>query len=1582
MAENNEVHDVELPNGRIISGIPISHSAEQVQELAIRNNLATADDFFTPEVEPKEENSYLSNVARGAGERFLDLSGSLTEFGDDVSKELGVQALKAFGASRGVPSDTDELRKRFKQDESSLGKVAKQLQNVDLGYEAKYTWEKLKEDPTAINTLAYAGEQMGKSVPDMLGIMTAPAIYALARIEEVGDQRAVNSALSKLPENATAKQIETALQAEASGMEKLKGSPAVAATMALEKIGLGRLIKPKAVGSKTGLGKEIAKETGVQAGIEGLQEGGIEYLGETLGTGKELDLGEALDRGAAGAVAGGPFGGAVRAGTGSFELLKNNNVNSEETRLAAADEKQKLHDEAEQELEAQVFESKKPIAKADGDIEADGELEPQLTPKAQFDPKKNQPTKLNAYGDTYSNADIETEAKIARAANIDPDVFESNEGFIEGPMEGYVPNLRGRVSEKAQPIRLADGRVTRKHNIKKPVTYDMVRRKFKKLVGNRIVHGKLKGSSAAGTYTPKTGATRIKDKNDPEVLSHEVAHFLDMHPSMQVPFKKFYQGNPEVQQFSYTNHPKKVNEEGFAEFARLWFTQYPTVAKAAPNATKQFESLLKADPKIWEQMLDLQELSTSYYAQGGTIQGRAKYGDRRSVSDRVEDFLEKNTSSMARQKIQDKVHAAKVVGRKLMGDDSYDLPTTDNPYDLYKIAKGGAESIYEDILKEGTIYIDENGDFQKSGKGLDETLAPVKQNREVWEDFVQYMIAKRSDELTSQGREHLMERSNITGGLKLADKWSKEGIDFDSVFADYQAFNDRMLDFYVQTGFLKASQKEAFQEMNKDYVPFHRLRDNMLAAKNGRKAIHGKLTGDTANIANIEENITDGLMANIEAALESRAKRALFKMINNSKDGALFATKVPMESESATVNAGAFADRMAQTLEGLGIGISQDGNLVTNEEADTLVDVKDMQAYLEENPDLLNMFSTMVAPRTDEALIESVNTVEQNSDGTETENTEYYEVHEPLLIDMFENLQSKPYGILWDSNFALKSLMTRTVTSMLEFMTGNAARDTMHAYHVSKHGFKPVIDTAIGMFEYARKGDLYKEARRNGLLFSSNLHANTKEGRSRVQLDLPSREGYQNILDNGAKMLRAYDNFVGAAEYGTRLGEYRLAKKAGKSDAEATKEAREISGDFTAAGNSDIARTWIRSVPFMNASIVGLTRTAKAFRDEAKLYRDTKGDIDQDPAAVKELVSNFDFAKASFAAKAVPVVVFSLALDALNRKHGEENDDDRYMSETNDQRDRYWSLYYDKDKPPLRFKKPFELGMMFGRIPVIAMDYIRERDGKDMADAVAEAVSTQFGFVADTPSTTQVGLELLQNKKFTGAPIVPASLEPLIGDDTAFQATERTPLMYKKIGEKYGVSPLKLEHLTKGTLRYVEAWMTDASEAMLWDENSFGERPFKTSFIGRIKNQFVGRDAEFRTKYTDKFWELKNKAESHSLAMKRIEEKEAQLGGDISQEALEKKYPQYGKDRQIVASVAPILDDAAISIATINDMLNAIRFNSETTDGKPKSASNEFKYTAESKENEMNKYYRDRNKIFKQYFTQIEDELKKSKRKK
>ncbi|NOS39032.1 hypothetical protein GTW72_13755, partial [Staphylococcus aureus] len=138
----------------------------------------------------------------------------------------------------------------------------------------------------------------------------------------------------------------------------------------------------------------------------------------------------------------------------------------------------------------------------------------------------------------------------------------------------------------------------------------------------------------------------------------------------------------------------------------------------------------------------------------------------------------------------------------------------------------------------------------------------------------------------------------------------------------------------------------------------------------------------------------------------------------------------------------------------------------------------------------------------------------------------------------------------------------------------------------------PFISSFRGMYSFLAKDKYYQDFIRSGGGHSSRLEGATRDSQARRRVKLDEF----GVMTGPERLLSSIDNLASAFEYGTRIGEYRLAKKNMKSDMDAGFDAREISTDFSVLGANRFLTGYIRTVPFLNAMVQSQDRV---FREAA-----------------------------------------------------------------------------------------------------------------------------------------------------------------------------------------------------------------------------------------------------------------------------------------------------------------------------------------------------------------------------------------------
>ncbi len=716
--------------------------------------------------------------------------------------------------------------------------------------------------------------------------------------------------------------------------------------------------------------------------------------------------------------------------------------------------------------------------------------------------------------------------------------------------------------------------------LENPTNADSLRVYLSDIIGGRLYDSKIKNKSALGVYKRNDSAIRVKNHSDIEVMAHELAHYLDFFHNNKTKkaidsfFRSAIMKNKdEVKGVSYTTNPKLELSEGFAEFTRLWLTNYNAVNQVAPNMVKDFEAKLKKDKNLYTKMITLQEGMHSYYFQGADVMLRSKRGGELDSTAKKIQRSQIELGKDLRQKAIDKLHTIKRIETEILGD-----TPADAMHSAYKSLQmvNGHSSIMYSAMNNGIPFIKENGDITYSGKSLNAIFKPATSKGEAQVRLLEdYLVAKRASELKEQGRENLITDQEITAGLKLVEA----NPEFETIFNDYQDFNDGMLDFYVDMKLITTAQRENFKEFNKNYVPFHRITESVQYGTVPPSKIGQRLTGGTHSLGNIMENIIDGIESNIKEALISRGKSVFYKMLEDSGMGGVYATRVGTESKLVKADINRQAKNMAMIMAQLGITVSKNGQIISGDISnDPIIDISEIEENLLLNPTALEFFTHGHKPTSTTGYIDSA---------IIDDKIVYFETNDIGLVDAITSFRSNHYNEVVQGLMTVKNVMTWNITNNPLFYLANFTRDTVSAGVLSKNNFIPVVNSVKGMYHFITKSNTFKEFMASGAGYGTRRTTLGSDIQAMQMLEVNRK---WDIL---GKIISGMEYGADVFEYGTRIGDFALAKKEKKSNWQGGFESREVSTDFAIKGSDQTISGFLATVPFMKAGINGIDKTAR-----------------------------------------------------------------------------------------------------------------------------------------------------------------------------------------------------------------------------------------------------------------------------------------------------------------------------------------------------------------------------------------------------
>lgn len=968
-----------------------------------------------------------------------------------------------------------------------------------------------------------------------------------------------------------------------------------------------------------------------------------------------------------------------------------------------------------------------------------------------------------------------SEPTPAREAVSGPRAAQASRGVQAQAGATYVPLIQatGAPTSAAPTVTLgARGRPQRTVLIpSKPIRREHAMAAIERAFGVKIYQGApFKGRKMLGFFRPKNFEVRIKKHNDLEVAAHEFFHWMDRtYPAI----RQLYHRPEFRQQLKGVSYDQSKIFEGFAEFGRLFLTQE---AQAAAKAPEFYDAFVRTAEQlgILPQLNRAQDVMHAWYQQGAEKRALSKIG---KPPPSFREWWDTTTRGRVDRNIQsglDWLHSFKVVERTVKGGLQ---DATDSPYGAARLF-AGARGVVKAVLNRGTIRFDGKGDIVFTGPGLASVFEPVAEEIDA---AMAYFVGRRAEELATQSREHLFEGDEIKALLAIAER-SPKYREIQKAFEDYQAFLERMMNFYIETGLVSQEGAYVMRRMNQNYVPFNRILESLEQPNAGApRGEFKRLLGGSRNLRDTWENIIGSVNVLTSAALKNHAKQMLYRTIESGPKGQQFAVRVEAEERPVKIQPRRILEQMAKNLDGDPIA-----QQTLREMADRFAEpiIHWTGQYKPSAPDI------------DSVLVNG--------------KPRYYQIGDPLLM---ETLQ------LWNTprptNMALRILggfagtLRRGITAAPDFLLPNLIRDTANAYALSKGGQIPFVDSLRGMARSMKPNDDVWEFYANGGGFASLLHADAGALKRKLERFYVNRKiDYRTVLDTPQKLLDAFDQIASSFEYGTRIAEYRALREKGASRRQATLEARDISTDFAMRGSSELLRYVTTGVAFMNARIQGLYRLQREVAEKG-------GKVAFNPQRAMR------FTLRALVGLTLPSILLWW------RNH----DDPRYKGLPEWIKLTHWVILAG-DKAYL-IPKPFEIGATFATIPEQTLEYIAKEDGEKYAEALAYIVAQAFQ-LDPTPTAVKGLVELGKNKDFAGRPIVPESLERVAPEEQFTSYTSETAI---QVGQKFGVSPAKLDHLVRSYFGTLGLYGLSSADALL--DPKLGTKPTQGLADMYVARRFV-----------------------------------------------------------------------------------------------------------------------------------------------
>ncbi|MNR93449.1 hypothetical protein D3C72_245050 [compost metagenome] len=619
-------------------------------------------------------------------------------------------------------------------------------------------------------------------------------------------------------------------------------------------------------------------------------------------------------------------------------------------------------------------------------------------------------------------------------------------------------------------------------------------------------------------------------------------------------------------------------------------------------------------------------------------------------------------------------------------------------YKLARLSRGSAEWAQQAVTR--GIY-DAQGN--KISEGLRQIVEPLEKMGVKEEDFATYLAVKHAQDLKK-----LNKRVPFTDEQMQAVMQKLDTPEMQAVQQGIIKYNNALLDVLVEAQVLS---RQAVKDMRKkypNYVPFLRYFDDAAEAgfKNGGFGAAKAFANISSPLKRMSE---EGSIRTILNPLESIVKNTFLAMNAASKN------KVGLQLADLANIEGAGA-----WVEALGKGGSSPG--------------------------------------------EHVVSVFQNGE------RHAYKIRDPELYNAMLSLDNESSNSLIKFLGGAAGMLRAGATLTPEFTIRNAMRDIAGSMvNSTKYGFNP-LDFFKGLYHVVGKTDTFEKFISSGGAMGTMQALDRQSNRDALKavFRLSMKDKAMNIVKDPKELAKLISGYTPAktvvgglrkaaevSELSTRVGAFNKTLRKTGDLQEAAYTARDLM-DFQRAGSS--IRQANRAVAFLNASLQGTDRMARAFKDNP----------------------------ASFLVRAFMTLVLpSIGIHFWNQNLPEEKKK-IYDNIPQWQKDSFF-IIPGPGNTFSRIPKPFEAGMLFSTGTERALRWLAEDDPdayKNYGNSVLEALVPPMLFTALTPA-----LEAITNYSFfRQAPIVPQGEQGLEKKD---QYGIYTSEVAKLVGKRLSYTPLK-----------------------------------------------------------------------------------------------------------------------------------------------------------------------------------------------
>lgn len=515
---------------------------------------------------------------------------------------------------------------------------------------------------------------------------------------------------------------------------------------------------------------------------------------------------------------------------------------------------------------------------------------------------------------------------------------------------------------------------------------------------------------------------------------------------------------------------------------------------------------------------------------------------------------------------------------------------------------------------------------------------------------------------------------------------------------------------------------------------------------------------------------------------------------------------------------------------------------------------------------------------------------------------QWYEVDDPVFLSALMSMGNTklPKGLQEIANVGggAKVLLTKYTTGAPTFIVANFVRDMFLSPAMAKVGWKKG-----GTFHGARLwgvGEMNKvqaDMLAAGGAFEFGFNRDEVKGDvdKSIQAKITQPQDAMRIFGKplyyGKKAVRSYGQVQGIAENANRAAIYDANLDKGKLYA--AFEAMDLM-DFGAGGSWAAIRLLNSLVPFLNATIQGVDKTARQMGTVSKAVR---GKASLETAAQAK----------RFALYAGSLATASVALALQNADDEEYQELPEYAKNTN------WFVRIGGEVGEyMLIPKPYSIGFMINTAERVTDSFTGAIKATDTLDYVKQTLFDTFTF-NPTPQIAKPIMELYMNKNmFTGRAIETSS-------DRRYSKAERadyhTSEVAKMLGNDY-LSPKQIDHLIKGYFSTIGDIVLNGTNIAV-DAVTENERPTKHWYEGSVipaRVFYKDLSSPSFTKSQQRFYDIYTEYSQAKSDYKRAVE----MGDKV-------KAKEILTEGRVNIALLPMMDKYKRKLTDVNNRIDAVR---------------------------------------------------------